>query len=581
MKLYIMKLRNSILTVLLIITLSACEDFLSVIPKGEMTAEQLAGPEYIDGFVNAAYAHMLTQEHTGTYRFTFHGCTRSDDSYKGGSGIDDIVYWQDMELFAPVTASTGLTDVLWWEGYGTIHRCNTALKNLNAVEVEDYPKKAERMGEMRFLRGLTYFKLKLLFKWIPWIDEKLPDDEYNDISNRPDDAENDLGLWQNIYDDFKFAAENLPAEQEEKGRCTRYAAEAFLVRTLLYMAYEQDENYEIININTEKLSEALGYCDDIMSSGKYDLCDDFANNFLPEYDNNTPESIWELQFSIDDGLPQGRLDWGNQVNAPAWEPHFQCCDFHKPSHNLVNAFKTGDNGLPLFDSYNNEEITDNPDYFLDNTFDPRLSHTVAIPGYPWKYDAGLIFDSTARNPNTYGYFNSLKENVSPDCPCVYKPYFVANSMNKREVRYAEVLLWKAEILIQLGRHMEALPIINQIRERAANSVDRLKFADDSYLLDYHVELYEDGVNCNWDQDFAFQALLWENRLEMACEGRRFFDLVRWGIAEEVLNQYFAKEGQRFFYLENGYFTSGRNEYLPIPEGAMDRAGGLYVQNNGY
>lgn len=570
-----------VLIIMIILTASSCEDFLSVAPKGTLTEDQLSGSKYVDGFVNAAYAHMLTQEHQATLRLTFHGCARSDDSYKGGSGIDDIMYWNDMELFAPVTNNTGTLDELWYEPYGTIRRCNTALKFLNEVEVEDYPLKIERIGEMRFLRGLVYFKLKILFKWVPWIDEEVPDNEYNTISNHPAEAVNDLWLWQYIYDDFKYAAENLPEEQEDKGRCTKYAAEAFLVRTLLFMAYEQDEDYQIISINNEKLSEALGYCDDIIGSGRYDLCDDFANNFLPEYDNNTPESLWELQFSINDGLPQGRLDWGNQLNAPAWEPHFQCCDFHKPSHNLVNAFKTGENGLPLFDSYNNEEISDNPDYFVNNTFDPRLSHTVAIPGYPWKYNAELIFDSTARSPVTYGYFNSLKENVSPDCPCVYKPFFVANSMNKREVRYAEVLLWKAEILIQLGRHLEALPIINQIRERAANSIDRLKYADDSYYLDYNVSLYEDGVNCNWDHDFALQALVWENRLEMACEGRRFFDLVRWGIAEEVLNEYFIKEGQRFFYLENGYFTSGRNEYLPIPRGAMDRARGVYIQNRDY
>jgi len=572
-----------IIMIIIIIAISACEDYLTVNPKGILSERQLNDPKYLDGFVNAAYAHMLLQDQWGTLRFTFHGCARSDDSYKGGSGIDDNLHWYSMELFKTNSSVTGL-NALWYDPYATIRRCNVALKFLNDVEVEDYPKKTERMGEVRFLRGLIYFKLRILFKWVPWIDEKVPDNEYNNVSNRPDEVVNDQDqwLWQHIYDDFKFALDNLPEVQEEKGRCTKYAAEAFLVRTLLFMAYEQDENYQIKNINNEMLSEALGYCDEIIASNKYDLCDDFANNFLPEYDNNTPESIWELQFSINDGLPQGRLDWGNQLNAPAWEPYFQCCDFHKPSHNLVNAFKTDENGLPLFDSYNNEEITDNPNYFTDNTFDPRLSHTVAIPGYPWKYNAELIFDSTARAPLTYGYFNSMKENVSPDCPCVYKPSnLVANSMNKREVRYAEVLLWKAEILIQLDRHLEALPIINQIRERAAKSVDRLIFADDSYYLNYNAGLYEDGVNCNWDRDFAFQALVWENRLEMACEGRRFFDLVRWGIAEEVLNEYFLKEGERFFYLKNGYFTSGRDEYLPIPDGAMDRARGVYVQNIGY
>ncbi|HYH56443.1 MAG TPA: RagB/SusD family nutrient uptake outer membrane protein, partial [Anseongella sp.] len=107
-----------------------------------------------------------------------------------------------------------------------------------------------------------------------------------------------------------------------------------------------------------------------------------------------------------------------------------------------------------------------------------MGHTVAIPGYPWKYDNNLLFEeSGSRAPFQYGYFNSLKEQVHPDCNCLFKPFYIHNSMNKREIRYAEVLLWKAEILIQLGRINEALPLINRIRARAAASTARLKKDD--------------------------------------------------------------------------------------------------------
>ena len=101
-----------------------------------------------------------------------------------------------------------------------------------------------------------------------------------------------------------------------------------------------------------------------------------------EFDNKSPESLWELQFTIDDGTPRGNLNEGNGLTAPWWNPYFSCCDFHKASYNMVNAFRVDDKGLPLFDTFNNAEITNKKQYFAENTWDPRLGHTVGIPGFP-------------------------------------------------------------------------------------------------------------------------------------------------------------------------------------------------------
>jgi hypothetical protein len=577
------RLKYIILMSLMVIGMTNCtKDLLDVNPKGILTDDQLSSADNIEGFVISAYSYIPSLWYWDTLNSWPHGSVRSDDAYKGGGSLTDQTPWYQMEVFTLTTPTIGNIDGPWYKGYCGISRCAAALRALKNVDESEFPLKEQRIAEMRFLRGWIYFKLKLLFRWIPWFHEDVPSTEYGLYSNHPEGMTSDLELWQKIYDDFKAAAEVLPAEQEEKGRPTKYAAEGFLVKTLLWMAYEQDENNRLTNINTERLNEALEYCDDIIESGKYDLCPDFAENFLPEYDNNTPESLWEIQYSIDDGTENGRVNWGDQLNAPWWTPYFNCCDFHKPSYNLVNAFKTDESGLPLFDTFNNEEIDNAHSYFARNTWDPRFSHTVAAPGYPWKYDTNLLYDSVgSRKPEIYGYFNSLKENVSPNCGCLYKPFYVQNSMNKREIRYDEVLLWKAEILIQTGRHMEALPLINEIRSRAANSTGRLKFALGIPLLNYKVGLYIDGVNCTWDDDFAFKALVWENRLEMACEGRRFFDLIRWGIAEEVMNAYFEKEKTRYDWLKDGHFTSGRDEYLPIPQAQMNWSQGVYKQNVGY
>lgn len=95
-------------------------------------------------------------------------------------------------------------------------------------------------------------------------------------------------------------------------------------------------------------------------------------------------------------------------------------------------------------------------------------------------------------------------------------------------------------------------------------------------------MYEDGVNCNWTKEYAWKALMFENRLEFAMEGIRWYDLVRWGIAEETLNAYFAKEFPRGRpWMKDGHFTAGRDEYMPIPQPQINYSFGVYKQNVGY
>jgi hypothetical protein len=560
----------------------SCKKALDVTPKGAITAEQLNDPKYVDGLVTAAYA-FIPRAHAFDTMNPWVTSIRSDDAYKGGGGLDDQPAWYQMEVFSMVNPNVGNNDGVWFSGYSGISRVNTAINALNKLDEATFPLKTTRIAEMRFIRGWIYFKLKNRFRWIPYIDEAVTIDQIPTITNHPDgDATvNDLALWQKILDDFKFASDNLPQTQADKGRASKYAADAYMAKTLLWMAYPEDARNKLVKVDADKLTQALKYCDDIISSGKYDLSADFANNFMLEYDNATPESIWELQFTIDDGTPRGNLNEGNGLTAPWWNPYFSCCDFHKASYDMVNAFKVDDHGLPLFNTFNNEEITNKDAYFANNTWDPRLGHTVAIPGFPWKY-SNVLYDSTgSRSPSTYGYMHSMKENVTTNSPGLYDEFWMFNSKNQAEVRFDEVLLWKAEILIQLGREHEALPLINRIRQRAANSVSKLKLPDGRYPAKYRIEQYVDGVNCNWTHDFAWNALIWENRLEMAMEGRRLPDLVRWGIAEKVMNDYFDKESKRRAWLNVAHFTSGRDEYLPIPQAQINWSRGVYKQNAGY
>lgn len=239
----------------------------------------------------------------------------------------------------------------------------------------------------------------------------------------------------------------------------------------------------------------------------------------------------------------------------------------------MNAFKTDANGLPQLSDYNNTDLN-----LATNTVDPRLSHTVAMPGQPWKYNTNEIYrESWNRTPDVYGFNASLKENVQRNQYIQVGPFY-ANPKNRIIIRLSDVMLWKAEALIELGRHAEALPIINQLRSRAAGSTALLRYANGNFQANYKAELYPAA---GWTQAVARQALRFERRLELAEEGHRFFDLVRWGIAEQELNAYFNKEKTKRNYLKDAQFTRNRDEYLPIPLNQIRFSKELYQQNPGY
>ena len=460
--------------------------------------------------------------------------------------------------------------------YINIARCNDALKRINALSESDYAKKKMREAEVRFLRAHFYFEIKIMFKHIPWVDENDQSEDYINISNV---EYTDQQLWEMIIEEFRYAVNNLPETQDEVGRANKNMAQAYLAKALLYAAYVQDDQHNVTSIDQNKLQEVVTLCQGL--GNRYALADDFAENFLCETENGK-ESIFAIQHSVNDNTLRGRLDWGAMLNYPM-NPDYGCCGFHCPSQNMVNAFQTDANGLPQFDTYNDNNIQTAED-LLTHNIDPRLNHTVAIPGAPYKYNPEFIFETSwTRDPSTYGSFMSMKETVLPDCPCfAFASPFMSSGKNRDIIRYDDVMLWQAEALIELGRHQEALPLINAIRERAARSTTRLVDVQGDPIGKYVVAAYEPGKNCPaWTQEFARKALRWERRLEMSQEGTRYFDLVRWGIAAETVNAYFAVEKTRRTYMGEAQCTKNRDEYFPIPKNQINFSKKLYQQNHGW
>ncbi len=551
----------------------ACRQELDIPAQGVLSPDQITTFKDADALVVAAYSSLGNDHYNYPFSLWPYGNVRSDDSYKGGNNLTDIGNYNQLENPQLLLLNNSALDNLWYRIYVGIRRANEAIKALKKLDPTVDITYNSRLGEMYFIRGYWYLKLKMLFKYVPYITDETAIDDYEKVSNR---VYTDQELWNLIAGDFQKSIDLLPPQHTQIGRANKYAAYAYYAKTRLYQAYVQNEDHEVVEINKTLLQEVIDATDLVMNSN-YGLESDYARNFLYESENGK-ESVFAVQFSTDDGVgTAGRTDKGYYVTSPQG---MGCCDFHKPSHNLVNAFKTKSDGTPLWDDFNNTLYS-----FATDTFDPRLDHTVARPGMPWKYNQNEIYtNSWSRVPAVYGYFHSLKENVSRDCDC-YKidGSFRGNSKNRIEMRFADVMLFRAEALIELDRLQEGIDLINLLRERANQSRGLLKDNNDNYRLHYKVEPYRVGVNFTLNKENARKALRHERRVEMAMENSRFFDLVRWGIASEVMNGYFEKEKVRMpnLYNEQSKFTAKMNEYLPIPQAQINWSKNLYIQNVNY
>ncbi|GAC1313476.1 MAG: RagB/SusD family nutrient uptake outer membrane protein [Mucilaginibacter sp.] len=568
-----MKTRILIKTLLSgLIILGSCKKSLDYTPKGVLSSSDLTSPTAVEGLVTAAYAAIGNGDMIGPiYSKWAYGSVRSDDAYKGGGGTGDVGEIDAMEHYNLVTPSMdAFVSRTWKNLFKSISRANVALRAVNAISSAQFPNKKIRIAELRFLRAHSYFTMKLLYKNIPIFDENASAADILKVSNILSNED----AWNKIAADFQYAIDNLPQSQPELARANKLAAEAYLAKLRLYQAYEQDNTHHMVNINQSRLQEVVMLTQAVISSGKYSLSADIADNFLPETENG-PESIFAIQFTINDGTTAGRLNFEDGLNYPHGAPQYGCCGFHAVSQNLVNAFTTDANGLPNFNTFNNS-IAD----LSTVTVDTRIDHTVGIDGHPYKYDPTRPFsNSWVRDPGVYGNFHTMRNQQLATSSSYFKlGPFMGSAKNYDILRYDDVLLMQAEAYIELGQQASALPLINQIRTRAAASTGRLKKLDGTFPSSYNLQPY---TAVNWTQAYARKALQWERRLEFATEGERFFDLVRWGIAEKTLNDYITVEKVRRTFLATAKFTAGRDEYLPIPQSEILFTNGLYKQNPGY
>ena len=570
------KILYSVLTVLALVGTTSCSDFLDdQKPQGVLDSDMVKDPSNVDNLVISAYAVFTTAEDVNSSFSMWNFDVRSDDAYKGGNGTSDGDVFHQLEIEQGVLTTNWNINDMWVRLYNCISRVNSAISVLETTS-DSYQLKDQRLGEMKFLRAYAHFLLKRLYKNIPFImDANLKQEDYNTLSNT--EFNNDEG-WQQIINDVEYAYSVLPVKQTDKGRPSKAAAAAFLTKAYLYKAYRQDDaaSNQVTSINREDLLKVIEYSNpDIYSAGGFDLEPDFHNNFRPEtqYENGV-ESIWAMQYSINDGTKYGNLNWSYGLIVPNIPGVTDGgCDFYKPSQNLVNAYRTDADGHPFIDTFNNK------DYDLTQDADPRLFLTVGLTGLPYEFNSKYMMDASStwsRSNGLYGYYVTLKQNVDPDCGYLVKGSWWGTPMNRIVFRYADVLLERAEAYAQLNETGEAIKLVNKIRLRAKQSTGMIA----NYPSDYGVKFNISTYNGSYSQEDALKIVKMERRLEMGMESERFFDLVRWGEAEKVLNRYFAEETNNCSIYGDAHFTADKNEYLPIPFSQVAASDGHYTQNIG-
>ncbi|WP_129713713.1 RagB/SusD family nutrient uptake outer membrane protein [Pedobacter sp. SYP-B3415] len=552
---------------------SCSSDFLEKNPQAQLTPDQLTTQDGVEGLLIGAYG-LLNGNVNGTYgnygaapsQWLF-GEVTSDNAHKG-SNNGDQPNMNLLEQHAPTSTNDNLLN-LWERCYEGIKRCNNTLKILAALQggagkFSDARAK-EIQAEARILRGHYYFFLVRVFKNVPYISE----------TTTAPLVPNNADIYPNIVADFQFGVDNLTAAKPlgQIGRVDKIAAQAYLGKVFLYQ---------------KKYAEALTQFNAVIAARPDIVTLPYTDNFDITKENG-PEAVFSVQHAVGtDGTGGDNGNVGDILNFPYGNGlPITCCGFYQPTIDLVNAYRVDAAGLPLSTAayrtnpYKSDfglSAAQKASYTIDRSLavDPRLDYTVGRRGVPFRDWGNMAGDTWIRDPSNGGPFVAYKNTIeSSQISSGTGPGNTnVTGLNVNIIRLADVYLMAAECQIESGDLGGALVRINKVRQRAANLAP--KSVGGSAAAAYNVGQYPAFASA----DAAREAVRRERRLELAMEGHRFYDLVRWGIAKQVLESYFAFEGGFFNYLQ-GITFEPRDEYFPLPQDQIDRSQGVLVQNDGY
>ena len=483
---------------------------------------------------------------------------------------------------------------------------------LSALPGESKDFYTETIAQARFIRGFFHFEVVKLFgAAVPYVDDVAMKENVNPQVSNVDENGNYIYIWDKIIDDLQFAYDNLPDTwATDKGRINKWAAAAMLAKVKMY----QSSPYNGTNGTQNRWAEVKSILDDVMANGKdnngtkFRLADTYEELYIAGESDWTGESVFDVQAVV-----TGTVEQTSSINGP-WHIGFNGAlgtggwGFYQPSYELVNSHIVDENGLPEMDgAYKSQpalsSLDENKVPHTDLTVytDPRLDVTTGRFETPyWDWTVPTALDGWVRDVSNGGLYLNKKTipRKADKGSLSITTVTGSTAKNFHLVRYADVLLWYAEALIELGQPQEAGKYINQVRARAANgyvkAADPTTMAEttSSYVLDdkvhgekkanaaanYRVGLYPASQFSTKEK--ATQALRWERKIEMALEGHRWYDLVRWGIAAEELNNFVKYEAQYLSKYANSVYNA-KWVTLPIPHNEILKMDGILVQNENW
>jgi starch-binding outer membrane protein, SusD/RagB family len=486
-----MKIIKKVFAVSLLLTCNACSDFLEETPEGAYSSATFYKTEtHAFLAVNGIY-NTISFVSTDNVLWVF-GDVVSDDAIKGGLAGDqsDI---QFLEEFNYATSNSYLYKI-WKRYYEGITRANYLLEYGPGISMDETLKQ-RILGEAKFLRAYLYFNLVNIFGEIPL--KITPPLTEGDIYKPKSTVET---IYTQIEQDLTEAAGVLDASYTgaDVGRATQGAAYGLLAKAHLYQ---------------QEWQQALDAIEDLEALGLYSLEPVYKNNFLDSTQNNS-ESIFEIQH-----LSGQSPKLGSHLNQWLGPTKYKGYGFDVPVQDFVDEFESTELGV----------------------VDPRLDYTIGREGTKW-------IDGVDFNPawSATGYLQKKHEQSKSE-----EPNIGDASLNYVYLRYADILLMKAEALNELNRPAEALAPLNEVRKRARES-----YLNDEDLPGYGV--VPDGLLpdiTNIGQSGLRDAIRHERRVELGFEFHRYFDLMRYGaaVAEEALAE------TNFSYDQHRYFSIPQSE----------------------
>ena len=493
---------------------SGCKEYLDVAPQGQLGADVIdpgTAQKLVDGVYNAMYLGGFGPDIHGL-QFVILTDIASDDADKGSSP-NDYKDALDVDNFT-LGSTNGNVNNAWNGYYQGISRANQALDKIPLSPGSDVAKN-RLLGEVRFLRGYFYFNLVRLFGGVPKLDRVPATSEINNTEFQKRASAADI--YALIISDLQFAADNLPlkgAPETQVGRATKAAAQGMLAKVYLYQ-----KNYQ----------KAFDLSNEIVTgkSGSYALYPTYADIWRT-VGNNSSESVFEIQTGINASCDNSAINLYSVSQGPRSGGKGGWADlgfgFNSPTTQLVDAYEPGDvrkAGSIIFIQPTAPTGTRSTGTVLWDGF--RIPSKDSVENFRYSYKA---YHSRKQEPNC-GNNDYLPKNI-------------------RVLRYAEVLLIRAEAAAQLGNAAAAQADLNAVRTRAGLAAKPATVAN-----------------------------IWqERRVELALEHDRFFDLVRQeSITPGRIVPIFAAQGKTF--------TKGKNEIFPIPQPQIDLSGGQLTQNPGY